>query len=80
MHLKCSSQNWSHFLKQRMRGDKNNPNLKLIPRLFVFDPDFPLGLGVNEEGEACCFGDNNAILNGQVIIWETLEGRRLMIS
>lgn len=46
--------------------------LKLISGLFVLDPDFSLSLGINKEREACCFGDNDAVLNGQVIIGETL--------
>lgn len=51
---------------------KKIPNLQLIPGLFVLDPDFSLCLGVDKEGEAGGFGDNDAILNGQVIIGEPL--------
>lgn len=57
------------MLKYRL---KKIPNLELIPGLFVLDPDFSLCLGVNKEGEAGSFGDNDAILNGQVIIREPL--------
>lgn len=51
---------------------KKIPNLQLIPGLFVLDPDFSLCLGVDKEGEAGGFGDNDSILNGQVIIGEPL--------
>lgn len=51
---------------------KKIPNLQLIPGLFVLDPDFSLRLGVNKKGEAGGFGDNDAILNREVIIGEPL--------
>lgn len=53
-------------------------NLQLILGLFVLDPDFSLGLGVNEERKAGAFGDNDAILNGQVIVGEALLMKRQM--
>lgn len=47
-------------------------NLQLVVGLFVFDPQFPLRLGVNEKWEASCLGDDDAVLNGEVIVWKSL--------
>lgn len=59
------------IFKSMMQINKNT-NLQLILGLFVFDPAFSLCLRVNKEGKASSFGDNDAILNGQIIIGEPL--------
>lgn len=58
------------YVKQKL---EKLTNLQLVFGLFVLDPQFSLCLGVNEERKAGSFGDNDAILNGEVVIGEALQ-------
>ena len=47
--------------------------LKFIMLLSIFDPVFPLSLGVNEQWVSWSLGYNDTILCGQLIVRQTLE-------
>lgn len=58
------------YLEVQTKETKSN--LQLIVGLFVLDPQFPLRLGVDEEREASCLGDDDPVLNGEVIVRKSL--------
>lgn len=64
------------YFEGKVQMNRKQRNLQFILGLFVLDPDFSLCLGVNKEGKAGSFCDNDAILDGQVIIGEPLYDRR----
>lgn len=47
--------------------------LECIILFFSFNPGLSLSLGIDEEGISCCFCDDDTILHGQVISWESLK-------
>lgn len=47
--------------------------LESVSLFFFLNPSLSLSLGIDEEGISCCFCDDDAILYGQVISWESLK-------
>lgn len=60
----------------KVQSKETKTNLQLVVGLFVLDPQFPLRLGVDEEREAGCLGDDDAVLNGEVIVRKSLWEER----
>ena len=52
---------------------RSGPHLELIVLLTILDPRLALALWVHEEGVAGCLGDNDAILNRELIVGQSLE-------
>ena len=44
-----------------------------IPPLATLNPDLSLALGVYEQWVACCLGDDDAVLRGQLVIGKTFQ-------
>lgn len=51
-------------------------DLQLVVGLFVLDPQLPLRLRVDEQRKASCLGDDDAVLNGEVVVREPLWEER----
>ena len=59
----------THTDRQRERES----HLQVFVAFPVLDPGLALALWINEQWEACCLGDDQTVLNGQLIVGQTLQ-------
>lgn len=63
-----------HYLVSRneMKAYEQTHHHFILP-LATLNPDLSLALGVNEQWVACCLGDDDTVLRGQLVIGKTFQ-------